>query len=302
MKKLLIMSCVGIFSIGLCVAELITVIPYGVNPSTARVVVLLGNDVYAVSVGHSWMQKNLSTGVWSLPRTRTGNIFSWKSDIDVAAEMFNQRTVYAFARALVDDYAESPKSSCGDPCAGYSRFIPGTLPVDIGDQAEAELVEEWGDDGSYGTNSVNGKKGSMKEILDETVKGVIEKQFHDTPLLCVGDHFYYFIQIPFLPAQFLTAKRAGLDKFLPGTICFGSFEPEPKVVGLLGAALTDFVWVDGHALIVALQTIKQKPASRRYMGYVLADDRCFELDASLAAMLCEDSGVIDTIARVVDRD
>ncbi len=280
MKNFLLICLFGCFMAGASAGS-VTIIPYGIDPVTDKMCILLGQDFCQKDVPSPRRKASLATvahkGLWLFPQVNY--MFSTKDRLDIAAEIFNQKTVYCFARVLLGE--------------GYSCLVPDADEIASG---RDEGVLDCNDGGAY--SDVESKKADF----DGVVKDELRKQRDATPVLCLDDHQYYFFQVPFIPVRFIMAKRAFLKEKFPGfeSISFGNFTPKSKLVGDLGADLEAFAWVDGRALVKTLLEAAQEKA---YKSCIVEDPigGSFKLKPEIVKQLSEDSSVIKAINRVALR-
>lgn len=294
MKKIFMTVVIAACLFQTSFAQIITVVPYYVEPTHGKVMVLLGRKASSRGVlsprARALVRGDFRDGIWSLPQTMS--IFAWEDPLAFACDLFNKKTLYSFARAIVDSYPNSPHASRRDPLAGYSCFIPDDSET-IFAQGVLEGRRECVDGGAYDALT-------HKKDFDDAVAGLLKEQWQQTPPLHINRNYYYFLQVPYIAPEFLLAKRGVIQETFPGPvdIVFGDFEPESKLVGDLGADFEDFVWVDGGALVHTLVGAPAIKGVRRNV-VTIAYSSHLELDRMMVNLLIEDAGAIDAIKRVI---
>lgn len=216
MKKVLLTVALVACSIQASFACMITVVPYCIEPSSQKVMVLLGRKVSARELSpraRSTFGGDFCAGVWVLPQAR--RIFMWDDPVEFACQMFNKKTLYSFARAIIDNYPSSPHASRRDPFAGYSCFIPDDQETVVS-HARLEAQRECSEGGAYAEFVVASREGeaacgessesceavsfgvgggsssepavvtSFKNEFDREIAGVMKEQWQQTPTLQIN--------------------------------------------------------------------------------------------------------------------
>lgn len=287
MKKIVLTGLFVVGMVGLSAKTSVSVIPYSTDPESGKLIILLGQDVYAKSalslrqrrqmrceMEATHCRTTLYPGVWAVPHAF--DLPEVPTLLDFGVELFNKMTMYCFARAIIDEYPGSPKSSPKEPMAGLSGFIADAA-VDAAESGLAEGQREFGGEGAYG------KESSLKKDFNDAVSSLMQEQWRGTPGIQVNDHYYYFLRVPFICSNFLDAKR----RYLRGI----------EGVDELEAHLGEFTWVDGSEFVRALKAAKEA-SDEDSITYCFVWGYQIELSRELVHDVCKD-GVIAAIERIV---